>query len=313
MKLITQVFVIIALLCFSAVLSHKVHHKHKRHTHKHKRGFLGSLAKFALCAGKTLAGVDDGSIDQCLPAAWKNNNSSPAADDASGEAAASGNSSAMSQILGFLGTGLDLACKFKDKIVSFIKGKIGVRRWRRRLFLALSHGRFVKARRMVLKGFIGGAVDWVKDKAKAAGNAVVNTAKTVGNAIVDAASSAWNWIVDKFMTVVNWLRSIKDKLVAFMNSPLVQKVITFITCLKSLKTAAQTLIRNVQGFINAVKSLLTGWSGVITVLANCICNYRSFGEAINRLVDAVKASGTDRWYKMGCFVGQLVKAVGECN
>jgi hypothetical protein len=241
-----------------------------------------------LCLGMvgSLAGGNHAAIDKCLPKSWR---TSPG-DNGSATSNFVASSGPLKIIGKILGGALKLACKFKNKIIGFLKGKLSRRRYRRE-FLAFE-----------------GTMKW--GFLKKVWNKTKRAARSVGRAVSRGASYLWNKAVGIFKTIVGAIRSCMRKIQAFFRSKTWLTIKKVVSCIGTLRAAGMAVIKNVRGFINAVRTLLTGIPGIIQVLVGAICNWRAFKQAIDYLINAVKSQGAARWNRIGRFIGQLIVAIG---
>ncbi len=229
-------------------------------------GYIGMF-----CKGFAMSLLGGKSFDSCFPAAWKTPAATMPSEEEKKFSAVEG---PLGQILSFLGKAVDMACKFKKKILDWFMKTIKRRRTRRRMFLLAEKGELKVGEEIGLGRREGGMVTKIFGKAVAA------------------------------------FKALKQKITDFFKSPFVQNVIQACTCIAKQGSFGHA-VKTIKGFIGKVKSIVTqGWAGVATVLVDCICNWKAFKTAIEKLMSAIKNKGDRRYDFLGQFVGQLVVAIG---
>ena len=211
--------------------------------------------------------------------------------------------------MSILGLALKIACTFKSKIISFLQGKIGGRRFRRRLFI-------LTKRRTGYKGFLSSTGNFFRKAANTVKNAVVTVANkvkevavTVYNKVKEGVKAAINFISNTFNKIVQAIKNIKQKICDFFNGPIFQEIKRIFIGIIGLRKNIQKIIKHIKGFIQAVKSILAGWVGVIKILVTAICNWQRFKNAIEEIIGAFKTNGDNRWAKVGRFIGWLMLTI----
>jgi hypothetical protein len=234
----------------------------------------------------SLAGGNHAAIDRCIPKSWRTR----VGDNGSATSNFVASRGPLQIIGRILGNALKLACKFKNKIIGFLKGRLSRRRWRRE-FLAYE-----------------GTMQW--GWARKAWRRTKRVARRAARAVRRGASWLWRRALGIFKRIVGAVRSCMRKIQAFFRSRTWLTIKRVVSCIGTLRAAGLAVIRNVRGFINAVRTILSGIPGIITVLVGAICNWRAFKQAIDYLINAVRSHGAARWNRIGRFIGQLVVAIG---
>jgi hypothetical protein len=292
-----------SLIEASKVLSRHHHRNHHKVQHKSKNFLQGIIATIGGILA-VLGGTTVHAINKCLPKVVQ----LPGGEEEGGGSSLGGVTGPLKTIMSILGFALKLACAFKSKIISFLQGKISRRRWRRRFFLGLQNG---NARGFFSK--IGRAFKKIGNKIKKGISKVANAIKKVAvlvyNTVKDGIMAAINFIKRIFQKIVQAIKDIKQKIQDFFNGPIFKEIKRIFMCIISLGQVARKIISSIKGFINAIKSLLSGWPGVIMVLVNCICNWGRFKNAIEAIINAFRSSGNTRWKHVGTFIGHLMMAI----
>jgi hypothetical protein len=294
-------FISIFLICLIALLSVTAAHRVRRHHSHPKRSHH---------IGYSLAGNPDG-LENCLPASWK---AAAPAEEQKADGDIADNGGILSKMLTVLKVGISLACKVKDSIIKFLVGKLGRNKNRRRFFMMMRTHKGKRRMKRWLISSITSAYNAVASAASSAYNGVKDGLTYVAGKVVEAGAYVVKGLLAGaaaiFNGVVSLIREIKAKIQAFFASDLYKNIVWFINCVKLLKAAAIAVKDNIIGFIDAIKTLMTGWAGVIEVLVNAICNWESFKSAIDYMIAGIKNQGPARWNQFGRFLGQLIVAIG---
>lgn len=273
-----QIVLVLALI-FCSVNSTKV---------LNRRSVAQNIYQLVLGALTSIAGPSgDAFTKNCLPPHLQN----AGTDESSATSNFAGSSTALKIITAVGKVAINIFCKLKSMVLGAIMKLIN-----RRFFMQ-------RRKRWGIFKKIGRAF-------KKAANKVAGAAKKVGNAVANAAKK----LIDVLnpMTIVkkiiNGVKTMIQKIKDFFNSETFKTIKKVFECVLHAKGAVQHVIKVIKGFIAQVRRIMSGVSGLIEALIECICNYSSFLKAVDYLIHAIKKSGLARTNYIGRFIGQLAVA-----
>lgn len=318
MKFISSL--LLFLIIFSAIESHRLRNKHKHKFRKIRNngGNLSLLYQFTKACVLELAKVPDTEIDKCLPDSWKS--AKPGEEDKEG---AEGSKEVEEQktgwygILDKLGKFINYVCSIKDVVKSIIEffTKNGGKRYRR-MYRLFYQGK--SSTLMAIKWSFSSFVDGAKNIIKSGADAIKNGAIKIKNAVAEAGQNVEEFITktikEKIAPIVDMFEAIKAKVVAFTKNPIIQKLITFYNCLKTFKGLAAGIVSIITSWITLIGELSTpaGW---VKLVIKLICAWEELAKAIGYLKEAFAPQVTApiKWQKIGQFVGKLIYTIGNSD
>jgi hypothetical protein len=298
----------------SAITSHRIRTRHHRR-HRTKDGNL--YFQFAKALILELAAVPDVEIDKCLPASWKSAKPTDP-EDKEGTESSKGleeQKTGWSGVLDKLGKAINFVCKLKDLVKQIIEyfTKENTKKYRRymRLFLQGKTSRLRRVR-WGFAGLITGAKDLIKSGAESIKKGVIKVKDAVTTAIDNVEEYVTKTLKETFSPIVDLFEAMKAKVTAFMQHPLIQKLISFVNCIKTFKGFAANLIAIVSSWISLIGELATpaGW---VKLVIKMICAWEDLAKAIGYLKEAFVKGVTApvKWQKIGQFLGKLIYTIGN--
>ncbi len=306
------------LTIFLSVISSTRFHMKSRHRYRHRvRQAHNKYFQFAKACVLELAAIPDADVDKCLPPNWKTAKPSDAEDKEQKEASGSlkEQKSGWENVLGKLGDAINYVCKIKvvkKKIIDFFTKELS-RRYNRYMKQFLE-GKTKRLKKMSWS--FDKLINDAKDAITAGAEEIKKGAIKVGKAVASAAGDVKDFVTktlkETFNTLCGYFESIKAKVLAFYNSPLIQKLILFINCAKTLKKFAQNMVTIVTSWISLIGSLSTiaGW---VKLVVKLICSWEDLAKAIGFLKEALSSGVKEdvKWQKYGQFVGKIIYTIGK--
>lgn len=262
---------------------------------------------------------------KCVPPAWRlPSNHEKLAEEQMQKVAGMFNS-----VVTKLGAGsIEMACKVKKTIISWLNSKTKRRNLRRRFFMAL---RTNKGRKRLEKGFFGSignafssaansvsnvvssAANSVASAGASIGNSIVSGAKAVGGAIVNGAEAVGSGIVNGVKAVGNGIVAGAKAIGGALLSGAAAIFNAIVEPLKGIHVSfteffRSPLFKQTQGFLGClirslkdpkikriishflknIKEILSGWTGFVSHIIHALCEFAEFKKASELINNAVK-------------------------
>ncbi len=248
-KTLVSYILLVNILFF--ITSKKAGFKARR---RHKISPNNIYYKFTIGLVEQMAG-NQKDIESCIPADWKTEAST---DAKTSTPALEGSGGVLGYILKFLGTAIDVACKFKNDVKDYFKKKAGVRRYRR-VFIQLKK--------------VHGLRNPFDD--------IVAKVKELYQKIKDLLNSP---LVKKTIEFIKCIKTAKTAVVGLINT-----VTNFIAKISKM-------VSGLAGFIEVAVDLICKWKDfrdAITYLKNGLkatdnlAKWNNFGQFVGKLIHTI--------------------------